>query len=70
MSIIQIQRGVGVIPKSAHANRIQENTQLFDFSLSNEEMTEIFSFNRGEEGRVIFKAADNGHPHYPFNGEF
>lgn len=67
---IQVQRGVSVIPKSANAGRIEENTKIFDFSLSDEDMKDIGSFNRGEEGRCLFIPMDKDHPHFPFKGDF
>ena len=36
-----IQSGVVVIPKSIHRERMEENFALFDFSLSDEEMSEL-----------------------------
>ena len=41
-----IQGGVACIPKSVHANRIQENAALFDFDLSDDEMASIDALNR------------------------
>ena len=40
-----IQRGVVVIPKSVHADRIKVNSQVFDFELSQDEMDAISSMN-------------------------
>jgi len=69
----QIQRGVIVIPKSVTPSRIDENASVFDFSLSDEEMETIASFDCN--GRMIIpmvngKQRDAGHLHYPFNIEF
>lgn len=36
-----LQSEVVLIPKSAHKNRMEENFNIFDFSLTNEEMKEI-----------------------------
>ena len=36
-----IQQGIGVIPKSVHKERLEENSQIFDFVLSEEEMAAI-----------------------------
>ena len=36
-----IQRGIVVIPKSTHAERMQENFDVFDFMLSEEDMASI-----------------------------
>ena len=36
-----IQHDIPVIPKSTHRDRIKENAQLFDFTLSDEDMAEL-----------------------------
>lgn len=40
-----IQRGVVVIPKSTHKERMRENFDIFDFTLSNEDMNLISSLD-------------------------
>lgn len=42
----QLQRGIAVIPKSVTASRIVSNIDVFDFSLSADEMKIIDSFDR------------------------
>ncbi len=42
------QRGVIVIPKSIHRNRMEQNIDIFDFTLTDEEMAAIASLDRGE----------------------
>lgn len=43
-----IQRGVIVIPKSTHKERMEENFDVFDFSLSDEDMAEISALDKNE----------------------
>lgn len=43
-----IQRGVVVIPKSTHIERMEENRNVFDFSLSDEDMQTIAAMDKGE----------------------
>lgn len=43
-----IQRGVVVIPKSTHAERMEENFSLFDFTLSDEDMSAISKLDKNE----------------------
>jgi diketogulonate reductase-like aldo/keto reductase len=40
-----LQRGIITIPKSVHQNRIIDNTKIFDFELSDEDMNYINSLN-------------------------
>jgi len=42
-----LQREIVVIPKSVHRERIIENSQIFDFNLSEEDLQTINSLNRG-----------------------
>lgn len=43
-----IQRGVIVIPKTTHRERMEENFNVFDFELSQEDMGAIARLDRGE----------------------
>jgi diketogulonate reductase-like aldo/keto reductase len=67
---------VTVLPKSSSPARIEENSAVFDFNLTQEEMKVIGSYNR-PDGRLILpnfgdtgKPRDAGHPHFPFNIDF
>lgn len=42
----ELQNGVVVIPKSVHAGRIRENSEIFDFSLNLSDMAAIDALNR------------------------
>jgi len=52
-----VQRGIPVLPKSTHRERIEENGRIFDFSLSSEDMAELDALDgtdgtdRAREGR-------------------
>ena len=48
-----VQRGVVVIPKSTHLERIQENFALWDFELNEEEMAQISSLDMGYQGTAV-----------------
>ena len=43
-----IQRGVVVIPKSTHYERMVENLNVFDFALSDEDMAAIATLDKEE----------------------
>lgn len=43
-----IQRGVVVIPKSTHIERMKENLNVFDFELSADDMAAIAALDKGE----------------------
>ncbi|MDE6123774.1 MAG: aldo/keto reductase [Eubacterium sp.] len=44
-----LQKGVVVIPGSSNPEHIKENTELFDFELTDEEMEQIKALNRDEK---------------------
>lgn len=48
-----VQRGVVVIPKSVHKTRIEENFQIWDFTLTEEEMQRISSLDLGYQGTAV-----------------
>lgn len=48
-----VQRGVVVIPKSVYKERIEENFNIWDFSLTDEEMSKISSLDLGYQGTAI-----------------
>ncbi|KAM6965740.1 aldo-keto reductase family 1 member A1-A [Aplochiton taeniatus] len=68
-----LQRGVVCIPKSVTPSRIQQNLQVFDFTLSAADMKQVDSINRNErfivpaverDGKRVWRDAE--HPHFPF----
>lgn len=48
-----VQQGVAVIPKSIKPNHLLENTKIFDWSLSKEDMTSLKRLDRGWKACVI-----------------
>ena len=48
------QRGIVAIPKSSHKERMQQNYDIFDFSLSEDEMTQIAKMNQHDTGTINF----------------
>ncbi len=44
-----LQKGVVVIPGSSNPDHIKENTEIYDFELTNDEMKKINSLNRDEK---------------------
>lgn len=48
-----VQRGVIVIPKSTHKDRIEENFNIWDFSLTEEEMKQVETLDLGYNGTAI-----------------
>lgn len=43
-----LQRGVIIIPKSTHVERMEQNLDIFDFTLSDEDMAEIARLDTGK----------------------
>lgn len=63
-----IQRGIIVIPKTSKMERLKENFDIFDFQLTDEQMTQIFSLNQNK--RIFTKSESSLNIEYPFNIEF
>ena len=63
-----IQRGCAVIPKTVTPARMKENLSLFDFSLNDQEMTDISALNAGirfnDPGVFCEKAFNTFYPIY------
>jgi len=73
----QVERGVAVIPKSVTPARIQSNFDVFDFSLSEQDMAEIETFDRNWRCCVPCIIVDSksvprdhAHPLFPFHLEY
>jgi len=64
-----VQRGVAVIPKSVNEGRIKSNFELFDFSLTDDDMAALNSF-AGDHYRACGLEWVKDHPLYPFNIPF
>ena len=48
------QRGIVAIPKSTHVERMRQNLDIFDFTLTGEEMKRIATLNSHDAGTVNF----------------
>ena len=46
------QRGIVAIPKSVHVERMQQNFDIFDFTLSAEEMAQVATLNQQDAGFI------------------
>ena len=60
-------RGI-VIPKSINADRIRTNAQIFDFSLTSEEMENLEKLNC--DFRVVSVGGNRNHKYYPFRENY
>jgi 2,5-diketo-D-gluconate reductase A len=47
-----LERGDIVFPKTMHVERMRENFEIFDFSLTHDEVAAISGLDRGEDGRM------------------
>ncbi|XP_028441493.1 aldose reductase [Perca flavescens] len=59
-----VQQGIAVIPKSDKPHHILENTKMFDFSLTEEDMRALRGLDRG--WRACMLEEIKSHPYYPF----
>ncbi len=48
------QRGIVAIPKSSHKERMAQNFDVFDFSLSDDDMAQIAQMNQHDTGTINF----------------
>jgi len=65
-----VQRGLIVIPKTVHKERLIENISLFDFTLTDEDMEYIYTFDCNGRVCALNWVKEAKHKHYPFNIEF
>jgi len=49
------QRGIVAIPKSSHKERMAQNLNIFDFTLTAEEMAQIATMNQHDTGTINFQ---------------
>jgi len=63
-----IERQIIAIPKSVHKNRLIENMDIFDFTLSKEDIEYLSTFERN--GRTCHSNWDSHHKDFPFHIEF
>ncbi|XP_035520478.1 aldo-keto reductase family 1 member B1 [Morone saxatilis] len=59
-----VQQGIAVIPKSDKPHHILENTKIFDFSLTEEDIRALRGLDRGWRSCVLEEV--KSHPYYPF----
>mgnify|MGYP000944677150 CR=1 FL=1 len=49
-----VQRGIVAIPKSSHIERMQQNFDVFDFTLTRDDMVQIETMNQSDAGFINF----------------
>ena len=55
MEFITLSNGIVAIPKSSHKERMEQNFNIFDFSLTSNEMQQIATLNQQDEGFINFQ---------------
>lgn len=68
ISPFQLDIGAIPIPKSVRKERVKENIDVFDFSLTDDEIKAIDAFNTGE--RVLHYSEGKSSKYFPFGIEF
>lgn len=63
-----IELGAVPIPKSSNKTRIQENVDVFDFSLDEDDHKVMDAFNTGERLVAMYDARKS--PHWPYSLKF
>jgi diketogulonate reductase-like aldo/keto reductase len=48
------QRGIVAIPKSTHKERMAQNIDIFDFTLTDDDMAQIGKMNQHDSGTINF----------------
>lgn len=68
--LLKFQLAIGSIPipKSVRKERIEENINVFDFTLTDDEIKVIDTFNTGE--RVLHYTEGRSSKYFPFGIEF
>jgi len=64
----QVERGVGVLPKSVTPHRIEENFNVFDFAISADDMKTLNGLNRNY--RFIPQTRDIKNKYFPFHDPY
>ena len=49
-----VQRGIIAIPKSTHVERMKQNIDIFDFTLTDDDMKQIATLNQHDTGTINF----------------
>jgi aldehyde reductase len=65
-----IQRGVIAIPKSVTKSRIIDNFNVFDFTLTEDDIKDVESLDKGPKGRINSEPHMLGSKDYGFNDEY